>query len=155
VLLKLGGDSDLEQAAANAEKLIGLHPQNAMYQTLKARVDFHRHELDKCIETLNTPAEDDLTSPGAERLFLLAMALHERKQDGDSKRARESFEQALKQMQEESPGDVSLIELREEAAAKLGIPDAAEAQTPSPKESKPGGREPPAAKSADPGRSNP
>jgi tetratricopeptide (TPR) repeat protein len=155
VLLKLGGASRLEEAAADAEKLIGLHPQNATYWTLKAHVHFERRELDACLEALTMASQEDLTSPGAERLFLLAMALHERKQEGDSKRARESFEQAAKQMQEEAPGDVALIELRDQAAARLGLAAGEEAKAPAPKEAKPEVPKSPAAKSADQDRSNP
>ncbi len=155
VLLKLGGASDLEQAAADAEKLLELYPQNATYRTLKAHVHLLRHELDACLGTLNAPSEDDLTSPGAERLFLLAMVLHQRKHEGDSQRARETFEQALKEMQAESPGDISLIELRDQAAARLGVAAGEEPKAPASKEAKPEVRKSPAAKSADRDRSRP
>ena len=126
----------MKQAAADAENLLQLHPTHAGYRTLKAHVDFHRDEshLEACIQTLEALPDDDLTLPGAERWFLLAMALHKRKHEGDLQRAQEAFERAVKQMKEESPGDVSLIELRDEAAILLGISTATEAGAPAPKE---------------------
>jgi len=155
VLLKLGEAADLQQAATDVDKLVGLCPQNAAYQTLKAHVDYCRHDVDACLATLSALAEDDLTSPGPERLFLLAMALHERKQSDDAQRARESFEQASKQMQAEAPGDVPLIELCEQAAAKLGISVAAKPKPALPKDTQPAERKAAAARSSDPARSGP
>jgi len=128
VLLKLGGPSDLEQAAADAEKLVQFQPKHAGYQTLKAHVDFRRDQCDACLRTLDALPPDDLTSPGAERLFLLAMARHKRKQGDDWERAKESLEQALKLMQQESPGDVLMAELRDEAARLLGVPSTTKAE---------------------------
>ena len=50
VLLKVGGPGrSPERAAALAEKLAGLQPEHAGYQTLKARVAFHRQDFDGCI----------------------------------------------------------------------------------------------------------
>ncbi len=121
VLLKLGGQGELERAAALAEKLVGLQPQHAGYQTLKSHVDYHREYFESCIRTLESLPDGDLTSAGAERLFLLAMARHTRGRDGDRQQARQDYDLALKQMQRESAGDVAMIELRDEAAGLLEI----------------------------------
>lgn len=127
VLLKLGGPADMEQAAADAEKLVQLQAKHAGYQTLKAHVAFRREEYDVCLRTLDSLSDDDLTSPGAERLFLRAMALHQRKQQGDLEQAKQCYEQALTRMQQESPGDVLMIELRDEAAQRLDVSTASQA----------------------------
>ena len=47
VLLKLEAPDELDRAAALAEKLVGLQPEHAGYQTLKARVAFHRQDFDE------------------------------------------------------------------------------------------------------------
>lgn len=121
VLLKLGGQGEVERAAALAEKLVCLQPKHAGYQTLKAHVDYHRDDLDDCIRTLESLHDEDLTSAGAERLFHLAIARHKRAHEGDRQQARQEFGRAREQMQRECAGDMAMIELRDEAAELMGI----------------------------------
>jgi tetratricopeptide (TPR) repeat protein len=132
VLLKLGGQGELERAAALAEKLVGLQPKHAGYQTLKSHVDYHRQDFESCIRTLEALPDGDLTSAGAERLFLLAMARHTRGHEGDRQQARQDYDRAVEQMQRESAGDVAMIELRDEAAGILQIAAQKPAEPPPP-----------------------
>ena len=71
--------------------------------------------------TFTRSVNDDVTSAGPERLFLLAMARHQRGREDDRPRARQDYDQALEQMQRESAGDMAMIELRDEAAKLLEI----------------------------------
>jgi len=119
VLLKLGDQPSREQAAALAAKLAALRPNHAAYQTLKALADYQVDNVGGCIATLESLPDEDLTSAGAERLFLLAMARHKRNGGGDRERARQDFDQADQWMRREAAGDVALIELRELAAGQL------------------------------------
>jgi len=130
VLLKLEAPDELDRAAALAEKLVGLQPEHAGYQTLKARVALDRQDFDGCIRLVESLPNEDATSAGAERLFLLAMARHQRGHEGDRSRARQDYDQALEQMQRESAGDMAMIELRDEAAKLLEIAAAAPDEPP-------------------------
>jgi tetratricopeptide (TPR) repeat protein len=127
VLLKLGSQEERTRAAALAEKLVSLQPKHCRYQTLKARVAYYREDFDGCIRIAESLPDEDLTSAGAERLFLLAMAHYKRGREGDRQQARQDYDRALEQMQRESAGDAALIELRNEAAGLLEIA----AETPS------------------------
>lgn len=118
VLLKLDAPPQ-EQAAALADRLAAAQPKHATYQTLKAWADYHSAQVDRCIATLESLADDDLTSAGAERLFLLALARCRRNGDGDRQRAREDFQQGEQWMRRHAAGDMALIELREQAARQL------------------------------------
>jgi eukaryotic-like serine/threonine-protein kinase len=121
VLLKLEAPDELDQAAALAEKLVGLQPEHVGYQTLKARVALDRQDFGGCIRLVESLPDEDATSAGAERLFMLALARHQRGREGDRARARQDYDQALEQMQRESAGDMAMIELRDEAAKVLEI----------------------------------
>jgi len=120
-LLKGGTPDDLQRAAALAQKLVGRQPEHTGYQTLQARVAFCREDFDGCVRLVESLQDEDLTSAGAERLFLLAMARHRRDRPGDRPQARQDFDRAREQMQRESAGDLALIELRDEAAKLLEI----------------------------------
>lgn len=134
VLLKGGTPGDRERAAALADKLVGLQPAHAGYRTLQARVALAREDFDSCIRLIESLPDQDVTSAGAERLFLLAIARHRRDGAADRSLARQDFDRALEQLRRESAGNIALLELRDEAATVLGIASVAPAESPAEKE---------------------
>jgi hypothetical protein len=117
----MGGAHEWQKAAVAAQALIARQPQHARYLALAAEVDYRLGHWQLCIDKLQTASDHDLTDAGAARLFLLAMARHQRKMGEDVEQARKDFHAAVELMSRESNGEAAMIQLRDEAAALLAV----------------------------------
>jgi len=125
LLLKIGNSAEaLPIAKAQAEN----NPDNGMFATIFGAAQLRTEEADQCIRTLEGLAPEIRERACPELEFWLAMAYGERNEPDDAEEAKETFDRAVKRMTSQAPGCVALLQLRAEAAEKLGIEDAENAK---------------------------
>jgi serine/threonine-protein kinase len=119
LLLKCGGEEELQKAAESTTALRNEVPDNAAYQSLQGLVHYRLGQLPECIQVLEGLDANGFDSPGPEYCFLMAMAYRERNQPGDAPASQEYLQRACDWMDRESPGNLDLVRLREEATSLM------------------------------------
>jgi tetratricopeptide (TPR) repeat protein len=110
---------DLDRAVALARQAVAASPHSVACACILAMAHYRAGNYRAALDTLE---RGDQTRPrwDPDESFLLAM-IHRRL--GDKERARQCYDQAIRDMEAHWPGDVSLQRLRREAAALLGLPE--------------------------------
>lgn len=137
LVLKLG---DATRTLAIAKKLVDGNPDNGTFAAILVAAQLRTGDAKEGLGTLEGLAPEARARACPELDFWLAMAHHARSEPGDSEKAEELFNRAVERMNAFAPGCVSLLRLRAEAAATLGIVDTTDTARPKSAEGLPEGK---------------
>jgi len=111
---------DSDEALQIADQISRQNPTNARYLTLAAAALFRQGQWEQCLSKLDEA--DVVRLRGKDSIdFWRAMALHQK--DREDAKAKAAWDRAVARMNKYAPGDLKLVNLRNEAAQLLGLAD--------------------------------
>ncbi len=114
------------EAMEIAEQISRKNPTNARYLTLVAAACFRQDQWEQCLAKLDEA--EIVRMRGKDSIdFWRAMALYQR--DPKDEKAKDAWDDAVARLDRYAPGDLKLLNLRNEAAQLLGLAEQAEPAT--------------------------